>query len=68
MDIFPGDRALLDKNSDKQTCGGMMRPIGIEQEKGEWSLIHKCQKCGKENKNKISKKDNFEEVIKISFK
>jgi len=58
VDIFPGDRA--------EVCGGLMRPISAEESGGEWSIIHKCEKCGKKQKNKTSKEDNFEEIIKIS--
>jgi hypothetical protein len=60
VDIFPGDRAEI--------CGGLMGPISSEENGGEWSIVHKCQKCGKIQKNKISKEDDFEEVIKISAK
>ena len=60
VDIFPGDRL--------ETCGGLMKPISAEESGGEWSLIHKCQKCGKEQKNKTSKEDDFNEVVEISTK
>jgi DNA-directed RNA polymerase subunit M/transcription elongation factor TFIIS len=58
VDIFPGDRA--------EVCGGLMKPVSADESGGEWSIIHRCQKCGKEQKNKISKADDFDEVIKIS--
>ncbi len=54
VDIFPGDRA--------EKCGGMMEPISIENKKGKWSIIHKCQKCTQKKKNKISKEDNKETI------
>jgi ribosomal protein L37AE/L43A len=60
VDIFPGDRA--------ESCGGSMKPISAEESGGEWSITHKCQKCGKEQKNKIQKEDDFEKVVKISAK
>lgn len=58
VDIFPGDRA--------ENCDGLMTPIATEESGGEWSIIHKCQKCGTERKNKVAKEDDFEKVIKIS--
>ena len=58
VDIFPGDRA--------EKCGGLMKPISKEENGGEWSVTHKCQKCGTTKKNKISKEDNFDCLIKIS--
>lgn len=57
MDTTPGDRA-----SD---CGGIMRPSKIEIKKGEYDLIHKCVKCGYEKRNKMSPKDNFDEILKM---
>jgi Zn finger protein HypA/HybF involved in hydrogenase expression len=66
VDIFPGDRALLRQSSAGQACEGMMKPISAEQSGGEWSIIHRCLKCSKEQKNKISKDDNFDEIVKIS--
>ena len=58
VDVFPGDRA--------EKCGGLMKPIDAEQEGKEWSITHKCQKCNAQKKNKISPKDNFDQVVKIS--
>jgi hypothetical protein len=60
VDIFPGDRS--------ENCSGLMKPINTEQNKGEWSIIHKCQLCSKIQKNKISPQDNFDLVVKISAK
>ncbi|MFQ5584074.1 MAG: RNHCP domain-containing protein [Calditrichia bacterium] len=56
VDKTPGDRAV--------TCNGMMRPVRAEENGGEYSIIHRCEKCGYEKKNKISPNDNFDEVLK----
>lgn len=58
VDINPGDRASF--------CGGMMEPISVEEKGGEYSLTHKCQKCGHQKKNKIAPNDNFDEIVEIS--
>jgi hypothetical protein len=58
VDIFPGDRL--------EECKGLMKPIGVDKKDGEYILIHKCIKCGVEKRNKISKEDNFEEIVKLS--
>jgi ribosomal protein L37E len=58
VDVNPGDRAA--------TCGGMMRPVKVEFEKGEYLLTHHCEKCGFERRKKVERADNFEEVVKIS--
>lgn len=57
VDIFPGDRA--------ESCGGLMEPTGTEEIGGEWRIIQKCRKCAKIQKNKISKEDDFDKLVKI---
>jgi DNA-directed RNA polymerase subunit RPC12/RpoP len=52
VDINPGDRA--------SKCCGMMKPESYDKKGEEISVIHKCQKCGTEKKNKISKEDDFD--------
>ena len=47
VDNLPGDRAC--------NCGGLMEPVGMERKAGKgWQIIHRCQKCGCEKRNKIS--------------
>jgi hypothetical protein len=58
VDINPGDRA--------ETCGGLMPPIDFDLEKGEYILIHKCEKCGTVKKNQLVKNDNMDALIKLS--
>ncbi len=58
VDVFPGDRL--------EACGGLMAPVAAHESGGEWSIVHKCLKCGKFKKNKISSRDNFDEVVNIS--
>lgn len=58
VDIFPGDRA--------EDCGGMMEPVRVEMKKGEYTIIHKCQKCKTEKLNKAVKEDNFDMLVQIS--
>ena len=55
---IPGDRAAI--------CKGLMKPMKIEMEKGEKILIHKCINCGKITRNKTSKEDEIEEILKLS--
>jgi len=58
VDVNPGDRA--------QKCGGLMPPIGTEVEQGEYILIHKCEKCGTQKRNKTSPHDNFDAIILLA--
>ena len=51
VDMRPGDR--------RSACKGLMKPISIWiQDNGEWSLIHKCVKCGALKTNRIAADDN----------
>ena len=51
VDIRTGDR--------RSACKGTMEPIGIWiKENKEWSLIHRCVKCGFIRTNRIASDDN----------
>ena len=52
VDVNPGDR--------KANCGGMMEPVEAEFKAKEYSIWHKCLKCGLKKKNKVSKGDNLD--------
>lgn len=58
VDKNPGDRA--------EECGGLMKPVGVEGTVAGYSLLYKCEVCSFQNKNKVSPKDNFDEVLKIA--
>ncbi len=58
VDIDPGDR--------KGECGGMMEPIGVTKKGGEYTILHKCVKCGFEKSNKAVPDDDFQMIIQIS--
>jgi hypothetical protein len=51
VDIVPGDR--------KSACRGLMKPISVWiRRDGEWSLIHRCEKCGTIRTNRLAANDN----------
>ena len=58
VDIHPGDRA--------EKGGGVMVGVNFEVEKGKYILVHKCQKCGAEKKNRLEKNDNMDILVKLS--
>ncbi len=58
VDINPGDRA--------EKCGGMMKPISAQTLGGKTSIVHQCQKCGFEKKNKLQEGDNFDALLSLS--
>lgn len=60
----------------KSTCFGLMEPIGLafkdegldkygKKRQGEIMIVHKCQKCGKENKNRIAGDDDPKAILEI---
>lgn len=58
LDINPGDR--------KNTCHGLMKPIGIEKFKNSYKIIYNCTKCHELHKNIIATDDNFDMIIYLS--
>lgn len=58
LDINPGDR--------KNTCHGLMKPIGIEKFKNSYKIIYNCTKCHELHKNIVATDDNFDMIIYLS--
>ncbi len=58
VDINPGDR--------KELCCGMMAPIKVDQEKGQYVITHKCEKCNFERRKFIDKGDDFEAILAMA--
>lgn len=58
VDVNPGDRA--------NSCGGIMKPTGLEMDHGEYIILHVCEKCGEKKKNKTAKNDDPEALIKLA--
>ena len=58
VDMKPGDR--------RSGCRGHMEPIGVSVRDGnEWSVIHRCRKCGIVRVNRIAGDDN--ELVLMSL-
>ncbi|MCX6713445.1 MAG: RNHCP domain-containing protein [Candidatus Vogelbacteria bacterium] len=51
VDVNPGDRAA--------TCGGIMRPVEVVMAKGEFEIVHRCEKCGYTKQNRAAKDDDL---------
>ena len=66
VDEIPGDR--------EAACGGLMECIRVEQDaRRGWMLVHRCVKCGAENRNKAAlndpeQPDDFDLMLDISRK
>ena len=58
VDLATGDR--------RSACRGPMEPIAIGiRPDGEWSILHRCQRCGLIRPNRIAGDDN--EVLLVSM-
>jgi hypothetical protein len=58
VDNLPGDRA--------NTCNGLMAPVGVELQNGDYDIIHKCLKCKAVKRNKTSPEDDFDQIVKLN--
>ena len=58
VDIMPGDR--------KNTCKGLLKPIGIEKFKDTYKILYRCEKCGETHKNIMAKDDDMDLIIELS--
>ena len=58
VDIMPGDR--------KNTCLGILEPIGIEKFIDTYKIVYRCKKCGELHKNIMAKDDNMDLIILLS--
>ncbi len=58
VDENPGDRA--------SNCGGMMKPVSIEKNGEAFIITHKCEKCGKEKRQRTSDQDDIDAIIELS--
>ena len=58
VDIMPGDR--------KNTCLGLLKPVGIEKFKDTYKILYRCEKCGELHKNIMAKDDNMDLIIELS--
>ena len=55
----PGDR--------ESKCGELMKPVQLEHSgKKGFIIVHRCQKCGKEMRNKVAPDDNQESLRNLS--
>ncbi|MDD2758521.1 MAG: RNHCP domain-containing protein [Patescibacteria group bacterium] len=60
VDINPGDR--------QSTCGGIMEPKSVENGKKGLVITFRCKKCDHTKRNRVSKNDNMENIIRLSRK
>ena len=63
VDELPGDRAA--------TCNGLMRPIAAESSHGVWYVVHRCEECGCQRRNRLAlgdpeQPDEWDQVVALS--
>ena len=55
VDNHPGDRG--------NHCLGLMAPVGLEMERGQYVIIHECQKCQARKRVKARDEDDISEFL-----
>ena len=59
VDLRSGDR--------RSGCRGLMVPIAVwVQSNGEWSILHRCERCGFIRSNRIAGDDNEASLLAIA--
>lgn len=58
VDHFPGDRLVM--------CGGLMVPTALEPFEDTYKIVHRCERCGLEKKNRVVAGDNFESLLDVT--
>ncbi|WP_346434381.1 RNHCP domain-containing protein [Candidatus Protofrankia californiensis] len=58
VDVNPGDRAA--------DCAGPMRPVAVEVRAGRTVVVHRCESCGHQRRNRTSPTDDIEAIMKLS--
>ena len=59
VDIMPGDR--------KNSCQGLLKPVGIEKFKDTYKILYECEKCHEKHKNIMASDDNVDLMIELSI-
>ncbi len=56
VDVRPGDRAAA--------CQGLMTPFGVDYSgKKGFVLLHRCDRCGHEGRNKVASDDSLDVIL-----
>lgn len=58
VDVLPGDRLA--------ECGGLMEPVGVLFEGGEYTLAQRCVECGRMWRNRTSPGDDRHAVLALA--
>lgn len=58
VDVSPGDRLA--------ECGGLMRPVGVLYQAGEFTIIQRCAACGHLWRNRAAPDDDQAAIIALA--
>lgn len=58
VDVSPGDRA--------EGCGGLMRPVRIEGSTPEYTILHRCERCGVERRVRTVLEDDTGAIVALA--
>lgn len=58
VDVDPGDRAAA--------CGGLMAPVALEGTSPDYVILHRCERCGFERRNKVQENDAEDALLSVA--
>lgn len=58
VDVNPGDRAA--------SCGGLMEPIAIEGASPQYTIVHRCARCGYQHRNLAAENDDPAALLAVA--
>ena len=58
VDVAPGDR--------RDECRGMMRPVVVEPGRKAWTIVHRCESCGFERRNRSAPADDYDALLAVA--
>lgn len=58
VDVSPGDRA--------EGCQGLMKPVRIEGSTPEYTILHRCERCGAERRVRVGAGDDTAAIVGLA--
>ena len=58
VDVHPGDRA--------EACLGLMEPVRLEGSSPDYTIVHRCRRCGLERRNKAAANDDEKALLTLA--
>jgi hypothetical protein len=58
LDRTPGDR--------RSSCKGLMAPLAVGLRRGEWILLHRCERCATIRSNRVAPDDDLPALLSLA--